>query len=426
MSQPQPLPADTRRPPRRLLWCGPLILAVAVGLYVAEYTQWHAYVNQIDLMVYRFGGLRVLDGKDLYSKGIFGSSRFLLFTYTPFAALTFTPLSVLSLPWLRAASLAVALALLTFSVHRTLTALGVPRRRPWWSLTALAVGLCLWLEPVRYSIELGQVNLLILAAVTLDLLAPPGRKWAGVAIGVVAGIKLTPAIFLVFLLLIGRRRAALVGAGTFAATVLLSFAILPADSTFYWLRGNYDAPERISPDPTLSSSVRGLFGRLHWPTSAGMAVAIVVAVLALAVAVVAWRRGHVALGLSLVGLGGAAASPFSWTHHWVWFVPLLVHLAYRGCVVGSRAAGPAMWLLWAVVAGWLVTTKGRTPVSGLARWRPGGAWNQWLPSEYVYVLIAVLAATAAWLWRTRPHDPERAPAEHPSVGGHDEHRAVLA
>ncbi|MBB5888960.1 hypothetical protein [Kutzneria kofuensis] len=33
--------------------------------------------------------------------------------------------------------------------------------------------------------------------------------------------------------------------------------------------------------------------------------------------------------LGLVGLTAAAVSPFSWEHHWVWFVPVVVALAAR-------------------------------------------------------------------------------------------------
>ena len=246
-----------------------------------------AYITQIDLMVYRFGGHRVLHGLDLYSTGIFGSHRVLLFTYTPFAALCFTPLNMLSLSWLRALSLAAAITLLTYSVQRMLAAVVMPRRYQWWTLTALLVGLCLWLEPVRYSIQLGQINLVILAVVVADLLGSPERKWAGVGIGLVAGIKLTPVIFLIYLVLIGRRRAGMVGTGTFLATVALGFAILPGDSATYWLGGKFDNPQRVSPDPTVSSSVRGLFLRLHSPTGVATAVALTLGLLCLAVAVLA-------------------------------------------------------------------------------------------------------------------------------------------
>jgi alpha-1,2-mannosyltransferase len=321
------------RPSRLVRYGGPVSLFVAVGLYVEEFFRWPAFVTQIDLMVYRFGGQRVLQGLDLYSTGIFGSNRVLLFTYTPFAALCFTPLSMLSLPWLRALSLAAAAALLTYSVQRMLTACGLPRRQGWWTLTPLLVGLCLWSEPVRYSLQLGQINLVILAVVVADLLGPPGRRWAGIGIGLMAGIKLTPAIFLIYLALIGHRRAALVGAGAFLGTVALGFTILRGDSATYWLGGKFDKPQRVSPDPAVSSSVRGLFLRLHYPAAIATAVAVTLAVFCVAVAVLAWRRGHPVLGLSLIGLAGAAASPFSWSHHWVWLVALIVHLAYRGFVL---------------------------------------------------------------------------------------------
>jgi alpha-1,2-mannosyltransferase len=374
-------------------------LLAAIGLYVAEFTRWPGFVTQIDAMVYRFGGNRVLQGLDLYSTGIFGSHRVLLFTYTPFAALCFTPLNLLSLLWLRALSLAAAAALLIYGVQRLLAALDMPRRPQWWTLTALLAGLCLWVEPVRYSIQLGQINLVILAVVVADLLGSPERKWAGVGIGLVAGIKLTPAIFLIYLVLIGRRRAGLVGTATFLATVALGFAILPTDSATYWLGGKFDNPQRVSPDPTVSSSVRGLFLRLHSPTGVATAVALSLALLCVVVAVLAWRRGHRVLGLSLVGMASAASSPFSWSHHWVWLVPLIVHLGHRGFVLGSRRAVWAMWLLWALTADWLIVPRGGLPVSGLVAWRPGGLWNALLPSGYLLVLLVVVIASAMWLRR---------------------------
>jgi alpha-1,2-mannosyltransferase len=103
----------------------------------------------------------------------------------------------------------------------------------------------------------------------------------------------------------------------------------------------------------------------------------------------------------VVGLAGAAASPFSWSHHWVWFVPLLVYLGHRGYVAGSRSGMTIMWLLWLVTAGWLFTFHGRAPRSGLVGWRPGGEWNVLLPSAYVFVFVAIAAALVFWLWPIR-------------------------
>ena len=51
---------------------------------------------------------------------------------------------------------------------------------------------------------------MLLALVLVDLGYDLGR-WRGVAIGVAAGVKLTPLIFIPYLWLIGRRRAAIAG-----------------------------------------------------------------------------------------------------------------------------------------------------------------------------------------------------------------------
>ena len=70
-----------------------------------------------------------------------------------------------------------------------------------------------------------------------SVLAGRTRWWHGIAIGVAAGVKLTPLIFIPYLLLIGRIRQAATAAGTFVATVLVGYAVLPRDSGTYWWHG---------------------------------------------------------------------------------------------------------------------------------------------------------------------------------------------
>lgn len=81
---------STRRVARWITWGGPLVLAIALLLHAIVFIHWPTYALQIDVLVYRFGGTRVLDGLDLYSIGRNGEIDDLLFTYTPFAALVFT------------------------------------------------------------------------------------------------------------------------------------------------------------------------------------------------------------------------------------------------------------------------------------------------------------------------------------------------
>jgi alpha-1,2-mannosyltransferase len=378
---------------------GPAVLTAAIVVYAAAYVRWPNLAGQVDLLVYRFGAERVLAGQDLYSTGLTGNPHTLLFDYSPFAALCFLPLALVTPLTAQILGLAANCALVAYAVLRMLRGLGLTAATGLWSLGALLIGLVAWLEPIRLSLQLGQVNLLILAVVVADLLGPERRKWAGVGVGLVAGIKLVPALFIVYLLLIGRRRAALVGSCTFVATVAAGFAVLPRDSGYFWLRRGFADVVRISSDPVANISLRGLFIRLHWPVDAATVVALGVAVAALAVAVAAWRRGHRVLGVAIVGMASAAVSPFSWSHHWVWFAPLVIHLGHRALVVGSRWSLVALCAFWTAFAGWFVSVTGGSPETGLLSIRPGGAWDVWLPATYLAAFVAVLVATAWWLRR---------------------------
>jgi alpha-1,2-mannosyltransferase len=383
---------------------GPAVLTAALLLCLVAYLRWPAYAEQIDVLVYRFGAVRVRDGLDLYSTGFYGSRDVLLFTYTPFAALCFIPLSLFSRLAVQILSLLAMSVLLTYAVQRMLRWFGVTAAHGLWGLTALLVGLLIWLEPVQRSVQLGQINLLILAVVLADLLGRKDRKWAGVGVGLVAGIKLTPAIFIIYLVLMGRLRAAVAATATLATTVLVGFAVLPKDSRYFWTDGYFEDARRISRDPGVSSSLRGLFVRLHYPGALATIVAIVLAVAGLALGVLAWRRGHAMVGIAVVGLASAATSPFSWSHHWVWFAPLVVHLGYRAYVLGGAYAALALWLMCALLGGWITAFEGKTPPMGLITLRPGGIWDAIVPSGYVFVFLAATTATAVWLFR-RPSVP---------------------
>ena len=378
---------------------GPAILTVALVVYAAAYLRWPDPAGQVDLFVYRFGAGRVLAGQDLYSTGLTGNPRTLLFDYSPFAALCFAPLTLVTPLTVQILGLAANSALVAYAVLRMLRGLGMTAATGLWGLGAMLVGLVAWLEPVRLSLQLGQVNLVILAVVVADLLGPERRRWAGVGIGLVAGIKLTPALFIVYLLLIGRRRAALVASSTFVATVAVGFAVLPSDSGYFWLRRGFDDIVRISSDPVANTSLRGLFIRLHWPVGAATGVAVVLVLVALAIATLAWRRGDRVLAIAVVGMASAAASPFSWSHHWVWLAPLVVHLGHRAMVIGSRSSLAAMCASWVMFAGWFVSVAGGTPETGLLSIRPGGASDVWLPAAYLLAFVTTLVATAWWLRR---------------------------
>ena len=391
---------------------GPAVAAIAFVMYVTAYVHWPNLRMQVDLMVYRFAAERLLAGLDLYSTGLTGNHTELLFIYPPFAAICAVPLALLDSSTVQWVWLLGMVAALTYAVVRMLKSMGMRSGAGLYSLAALLVGVTAWLEPMRLTAQLGQINLVLLVLVVGDLLTTRRSKWSGIGLGLAAGLKLTPALFIVYLLVTRRIRAAMVATGTFAATVGLGFALAPSDSISYWLHGEFDDVNRISHDPLANTSVGGLLLRLHVSHTAATTVAMVVAAVAVLIAAWAYRRGQSVLALAIAGMASAAASPFSWSHHWVWFVPLVVHLGYRGYVVGSRTAVGAMWVVCAVVGGWIVSTVGDSPQTGILSLRAPGIWNEILPGTYVLIFGVVLIATAVWLGRLRDDVPlTRAPAQ---------------
>jgi alpha-1,2-mannosyltransferase len=291
-----------------------------------------------------------------------------------------------------------------FRCHDGVTRPSLKGGRAWTRkdrLTALLMAPIIWLEPVRLTLQLGQINLVIMAIVVADLLS--SRRWTGMAIGIAAGIKLTPALFIVFLAATGRRREAVIAGLTFISTIAVGFVLLPADSSEFWLRGRFHDVRRISSDPLANASLTGLLARLDWATRWETATAVVFAIFAIAVAALAWRRGQMLLAVAIAGMTSAAASPFSWSHHWVWFAPFLVHLGLLGFVYRSRVATLAMWTLAATFGGWFVASRSDPPQAGLLSVRRPGTWDQLLPAAYLFALCIVLICSVYTIWRTRQH-----------------------
>ena len=176
--------------PRSVRVWGPVVLLVALALYLAAYLRWPSLASQVDLLVYRFGAVRVWDGQDLYSVGMTGNSHTMLFDYTPFAALCFLPLIGLSQPATsHPCVLLVNIVCVGYIVRRMLNAAGIIFRHRLWGLTALLMAPIIWLEPVRLSLQLGQINVLMMAFVLADVLSQPSRRWTGIGIGIAAGYQ---------------------------------------------------------------------------------------------------------------------------------------------------------------------------------------------------------------------------------------------
>jgi len=425
---------------------GVLIVLAVLLVYLAGHREILAI--QLDLRIYRDGGLIARHVRPWYD-GRLGSPLYdwpgyhgLKFTYSPFAALIFTVLTGLTATELLLGSIAVSVAALALAVWFTLGALGARPgvARAGWTL--LGASGAVLLEPVPRTLSLGQIELVLLALVLWDMCQPDRRWWKGTGVGVAAGIKLVSLIFIPYLLLTRRYRQAAVAAGTFAATILLGFLVMPADSHDFWLGGVFGNGSRIGfvgfgGNQSLRGLITRLAGSVPGAEPAWLAVAAVTLVVGLVCAASIDRAGHHLIGVLACALTGLLVSPISWDHHWVWAVPAVVALA--GYAVRTRGTVRWVWsglciAVAAVFAAWPVSLWGEPP--GIRSYRFGLIWvpldpvsgtlpgQFWHPAYHwhgldlvtgnLYVLsgLLLLVMAAAFAWRLRVF---RAPPDSHSI-----------
>jgi alpha-1,2-mannosyltransferase len=329
----------------------------------------------VDLNVYRDAGLILRHVQPFYnparSSPLYdwpGPPGFagLKFIYPPFAALPFAVMSQLSLHALAWAFLVADLLAVPSIIWIILGALGLPRGPRRVGLTLLATAAALMTEPVQRTIYLGQVEILLVLLIVWDLCQPARRWWKGAGVGLAAGIKLVPLIFIPYLLLTRRFRQAAVAAGAFAATVVIGYVALPRDSSRWWLhglflRGSYAGNARYAGNQSLQA-IMARTGSAAWHAE-WLAAAAVTAVLGLAAAAVLDRAGHRVLGLATCALTGLLISPLSWDHHWAWIVlvaPVLAFYALRASGLGRWAWIGLGVLVTAIFWAWPTRLWGET------------------------------------------------------------------
>jgi alpha-1,2-mannosyltransferase len=362
-----------------------------------------------DLHVYRGAAKLVLDGRSIYGGPIW---KWAPFTYPPFAAVFFTPVALLPLAVdeVLVTVLGIVALFAILSLALRLPARDDWRREPAWPsrspLIPLAMAAALWLEPITSTLGYGQVNLLIALLVVWDLSRRDSARGKGALIGIAAGLKLTPLIFVPYLLFSRRPRAACVALGTFAATIAAGYAVLPADSARFWGDGLFLSPHRVGGSYVpANQSLRGLILRLDPSFGSGriLAIALVVALAGITLAALASRRGDEAMGFSLCALTGLLVSPVSWSHHWTLAVPALLLLGIRVVRARSRVGLAAVGAILLVGYSYLPKLMAKPAFS------PGvGKSLGWTIASAPYVLIGCAALAAACVQEARMLAADRA------------------
>ena len=318
----------------RALRFAPLVLSLSLGVYawtLGNPADW----GMIDLKVYWSLAPNVLTDR-LYDINMPFTADFPLpFTYPPFAAMVFLPVS--ALPWIAARVVWQVLSVfcLWWLVRTALKLLAAKADRPYdvtWSRRALLwTALALWCEPVRKTLDFGQINLVLVAGVFAAMVSAR-QVVAGLGVGAGIGMKLTPGISVLYFLATRRFTAAAWSAAGFAITVALGFLVSASDSWRYWFE-LLGAADRVGPvGSAINQSLRGALSRsfgydveMSWPWLLTVAVSAALTWFAVRAAV---RAGDELAAVLAVQVFGLLVSPISWSHHWLWVIPLVLWMAY--------------------------------------------------------------------------------------------------
>ncbi|RVW05632.1 glycosyltransferase 87 family protein [Rhodococcus xishaensis] len=381
-----------------------IVLAAAVGaayhLIGVPGLRDIGFYYRIDLDVYRLGGSVFVDGGPLYGTmppTLAGVG--LPFTYPPLAAVVFSPMSLIPLEAAGVVLTTLSLLALLATLALTLASLGVsPRATLTWTALAAAAA-ALTLEPVRSTLDYGQVNILLMAFVAADCLLKKTPWPRGMLIGFVAALKLTPAAFVLFFLVRKDFRAAVTSGLSFLAAGAVGFVLTRADSWQYWTHTLFDSGRigRAAYPP--NQSITGVLARLGVDPSLRSLLWLGLSAAVLMLAAVAMHRalaaGATALALCVNALLALLVSPVSWSHHWVWVAPLLLLVgveAYRRRSALLAAGGLASWAMFVIAPHWRL---------GQGRWEGTDwpLWDQLLASAYVWWAVVLLAIVVVSLGR---------------------------
>ncbi len=383
----------------RLSAAAPVLLILSIATRLAWTYLVPNGANFVDLHVY-LGGAAALDQPGTLYDYVYSEQTPdfpLPFTYPPFAAVVFYPLHLLpfgmvALAW----QLGIVAAL--YGVVRTSQRL-LPEMNPSADggrrVAMLWTAVGIWIEPLRSTFDYGQVNVLLVLGV---LYAVYSTRWwlSGLLVGLAAGVKLTPAV--AGLYFVGARRwgAVLFSAVVFVATIAVSALVVGDQARYYFTELLGDA-SRVGPIGTsFNQSWRGGISRiLGHDAGYGPVVLVGIAVTAV-LALLAWRAVGGAqdrlAAIVIVQLFGLLLSPISWTHHWVWLIPLMIWLLHGPLRerLGARLLGWGWLALTVVGVPWLLSFAQPTI------WVISRPWYlAWAGTIYIVATLATLAWIAA-------------------------------
>ncbi len=349
------VPSNTRAASKIPPWGFVVVTLSLVGVYLYFALRPHPY--GLDLSVYRDVVAYWHQGHDPYLRSF--TSRSLEFTYPPFALIVLTPLDWMSFVSTQWALWTLSFAAATISVWIVLKDRSVSAGARRWAIAIVWACIAnVLLEPVRSEMNYGQVELVLMLLVVVDLMVV-SHRFRGVMLAVASAIKLTPLIFLLFLIFRRDYRSTVRAVASLLVLTLGTWIAWPALSQLFWIH------EVVRPGRVGGVSYGGnqsWYAVVHrWPFALASSGPIWIFLCLLTVAAgsfAAWRyvnSNQRALGLVTVALVGLLISPISWSHHWVWVIlipPLLIGRRRLEIAVTVRILMWGVVLLTAVAPYW--------------------------------------------------------------------------
>ncbi len=236
-------------------------LCLLGATYPQMYDKDYKLPQHFDVYVYWYALNNWFNGNSLYDWYALPDYKMYPFTYPPFGAWALSPLTWFDYETaarLMIMAIALQTAVIVALVGRSLgwswgSAFAIA---PW---AAILVQQCL--EPFTQSVGFAQVNTAMMALVMIDVAAPPNWKGRGVASGLAAAIKLTPAIAVLIFLLRRQWRSAITMVATSLAVTLLSWVISPGESARFFFDAMWDPQRAGDAYYTSNQNLKGFVAR---------------------------------------------------------------------------------------------------------------------------------------------------------------------
>lgn len=293
----------------------PALLQIIFGLTK------HLYNPLIDFSVYHQYSRLLLSGQNPYD---LTSTYNVPFNYPPSSFLLFVPFSLISLIPAQVLFTFTSIALFTLTSYQFLKLFKLPKY-----LILILLALLFQNFPVKFTLILGQSNLIVLSLIFLSYLALIKKKdlKSGVFWGLAAAIKMSPLVLIIYFLFTRRLKSLYSGLVTFVLANLAVIALFP--STIDYFLERLPVLSRLPAGNTTlyDHSLRAFLFRLGIP-SPELVQTVISALLTIFISLWYLRRkkqgNNPYLSLkffSLLLITATISSSFAWQHHFVFTFP---------------------------------------------------------------------------------------------------------